>query len=147
MKTQIKWISLLLSVFMLMSALPFSAFAAQETLYIKEVRISTAADETTAKIWLTENGYNFLDFNLNQGSKGDAVYLGYTTTTNPKEAITDIAVMQMEGGYSFAEYETLLEEQSEDINHMIGILEVTLNEARQNLAKGFRYQRCLPYRK
>ena len=138
MKTQIKWISLLLSVLMLMSALPFSAFAAQETLYIKEVRISTAADETTAKTWLTENGYNFLDFNLNQGSKGDAVYLGYTTTTNPKEAITDIAVMQMEGGYSFAEYETLLEEQREDIDLMIGILEVTLNEARENLANGYK---------
>ena len=138
MKTRMKWISLLLAVVLAVSALPLSVFAAEEKVYVKEVRISTAADEATAKLWLTANGYTVLDFNLNQKSNGDAVYLGYTTTTNPKEAITDMAVMQMDGGYSFAEYEELLEEQREDINDMIGILEVTLDEARANLANGYK---------
>ena len=136
MKLRIKLLSLLLAVLTLFSVLPITAFAAEKTEYIKEVRISTAATEDAAKQWLIENGYQVLDFNLNQKSNGDAVYLGYITTTNPKEAITDMAVMQMNGGYSFAEYEELLEQQREDIGDMIALLEVTLDEARENLANG-----------
>ena len=136
MKFSTKLISMILSLLMLFTALPFAAFAATDKTYIKEIRISTAADEATAKQWLTENGYQFLDVNLNQKSNGDAVYMGYITTTDPNEAITDIAVMQMDGGYSFAEYEALLERQRQDIDDMIDILETSIDEARGNLANG-----------
>ena len=136
MKFSTKLISMLLSLLMVFSALPIVTFAATEKTYIKEVRISTAADEATAKQWLTENGYLVLDVNLNQKSGGDAVYMGYITTTNPDEAITDMAVMQMDGGYSFAEYQALVEQQRQDIDDMIDILETSIDEARENLANG-----------
>ena len=136
MKIRTRILTLILTVLMLISALPITAFAATKTEYIKEVRISTAATEDEAKQWLVANGYTVFDFNLNQQSNANAVYLGYITTTDPKEAITDMAVMQMDGGYSFTEYEALLAEQREDINDMLDILDVSLDEARVNLANG-----------
>ena len=127
MKNPTKLISMILALLMLVTCLPITAFAAAEKTYIKEVRISTASDESTAKQWLTENGYLVLDVNLNQKSGGDAVYMGYITTTNPDEAITDMAVMQMDGGYSFAEYQALVEQQRQDIDDMIDILETSID--------------------
>ena len=59
---------------------------------------------------------NPIPVDLNQGagggwgSKGDnAVYLGYKTTTDYKEAITDLALMNMKGGYDVAEYDALMD--------------------------------------
>ena len=137
MKFSTKFISMLLSLLMLFTALPITAFAATEKTYVKEVRISTAADEATAKQWLTENGYLVLDVNLNQKSGGDAVYMGYITTTNPDEAITDMAVMQMDGGYSFAEYEAMIEERKKDIDAMLSSISVAIETARDNYTKGY----------
>ncbi len=51
-----------------------------------------------------------VDLNPNAGGKSNrAVYLGYKTTDNAKEAITDLALMNMKGGYSIKDYETLME--------------------------------------
>ena len=136
MKFSTKLISMLLSLLMLFTALPITAFAATEKTYIKEVRISTAADEATAKQWLIENGYQVLDVNLNQNSNGDAVYMGYITTTNPDEAITDMAVMQMDGGYSFSQFEAALRQQEENVNSALRAIEQTIREARQKYAAG-----------
>ena len=137
MKFSTKLISMILAMLMLVTGLPITAFAAAEKTYIKEVRISTASDESTAKQWLTENGYLVLDVNLNQKAGGDAVYLGYITTTNPDEAITDMAVMQMDGGYSFAEYEAMIEERKKDIDSMLASISVAIETARDNYTKGY----------
>ena len=137
MKFSTKLISMLLSLLMLFSALSITAFAAAEKTYIKEVRISTAADDDSAKQWLVENGYQVLDVNLNQKSGGDAVYMGYITTTNPDEAITDMAVMQMDGGYSFADYEAMIEEKRKDINFLLSSIESSIRTARENYQNGY----------
>ena len=136
MKFSTKLISMLLSLLMLFTGLQITAFAATEKTYVKEVRISTASDESTAKQWLTENGYLVLDVNLNQKSGGDAVYMGYITTTNPDEAITDMAVMQMDGGYSFSQFEAALRQQEEQVNAALRAIEQTIREARQKYAAG-----------
>ena len=136
MKFSTKLISMLLSLLMLFTALPITAFAATEKTYVKEVRISTAADEATARQWLIENGYQVLNANLNYNSNGDAVYMGYTTTTNPDEAITDMAVMQMDGGYSFSQFEAALRQREEQVNAALRAIEQTIREARQKYAAG-----------
>ena len=136
MKFLTKLISMILALLMVFSALQIVTFAAAEKTYIKEVRISTASDESTAKQWLTENGYQVLDVNLNQKSGGDAVYMGYITTTNPDEAITDMAVMQMDGGYSFSQFEAVLRQQEENVNSALRAIEQTIREARQKYAAG-----------
>ena len=137
MKFSTKLISVIMSLLMLFTALPITAFAATEKTYVKEVRISTAADEATARQWLIENGYQVLDVNLNQKSGGDVVYMGYLTTTNPDEAITDMAVMQMEGGYSFADYEAMIEQRKKDIDSMLASISVAIETARDNYTKGY----------
>ena len=121
---------------MFMMALPITAFAAKQETYIKEIRISTADTEDEAKQWLIDNDYIVVDVNLNQKTGKDCVYIGYKTTTNPDEAITDLSLMQMDGGYSFAEYEALLESKTKEINNMLDSLSVALDEARANLAAG-----------
>ena len=126
MKFSTKLISMILALLMVFSALPIVTFAAAEKTYIKEIRISTAADEATAKQWLTEKGYQVLDVNLNQKSNGDAVYMGYITTTNPDEAITDMAVMQMDGGYNEGNYQEMIKQSYEEYlefgeNYLIAI--------------------------
>ena len=85
--------------------------------YISEVKIGIGktADEAKASL----EGYTILDCNLNEnagasgvGSNGNrAVYLGYKTTTERKDAITDLALMNMKGGYDVNEYDILMEKQ------------------------------------
>lgn len=136
MKKGIKIISVLMAVLTFLMALPLTAFAAKQEVYIKEIRISTDANDEAAKQWLTENGYTILDVNLNQKTGKDSVYIGYLTTTNPDEAITDISLMQMDGGYSFSEYEAMVEKRREEINYIIDSLAIAINEAKTNYRAG-----------
>ena len=136
MKKTTKILSILMALLMLVMALPITAFAAKQETYIKEIRISTASTADAAKKWLTDNGYTVVDTDLNQKTGKDYVYIGYKTTTNPDEAITDISLMQMDGGYSFSEYEALLEQKTQQINNMLDAINACLTEARANLAAG-----------
>ena len=91
--------------------------AVTSTEYISEVKVFMAKEEKDAKSALQSEGYTLLDCNLNQdaeggwGSKGKkATYLGYKTTTESSEAVTDLAVMNMKGGYSTEDYESLMDQ-------------------------------------
>ena len=110
MKIRIKLLCFLLSLLMVFTALPVTAFAAGKTEYIKDFRLSTAKTEEEAKQWLVDNGYTVLGTNLNKDTKKDPVFLGYKITYDANEAITDIAVMQMGGGYSEGNYQEMIKE-------------------------------------
>ena len=97
--------------------LPARVLAAANTAdYISEIKVFIG-DYTTAEaegFTLLKYGNNPVDLNQNAGgglgSKGEkAVYLGYKTTKNRDEAITDLALMNMKGGYDVAEYEALFD--------------------------------------
>lgn len=96
---------------------PIRTFAANSPDYISEVKVFIG-DYSTAEAegyTLLKIGNDPVDLNQNAGgglgSKGDkAVYLGYKTTKNSKEAITDLALMNMKGGYDVAAYDALYEE-------------------------------------
>ena len=85
--------------------------------YIGEVKVFIG-DYSAAEAegyTLLKNGNDPVDLNQNAGgglgSKGEkAVYLGYKTTKNSKEAITDLALMNMKGGYDVAAYDALYNE-------------------------------------
>ncbi|MBR6702828.1 MAG: hypothetical protein IKI78_06765, partial [Clostridia bacterium] len=72
------------------------------------------------------------------GSKGEkVVYLGYKTTTDRKEAVTDLALMNMKGGYSVEDYDTLMEGQMK--SQIIPFVEnflAAINEYRSNCRSG-----------
>ena len=111
--------------------------------YISEVRVGMgeSADEAAASLAgytiLSEKG---LPVDLNQkagggwGSKGEkVVYLGYKTTDSEADAITDLAVMNMKGGYSVQEYEALFDSYiKEQIEPLIDRLSAALEEYRVN---------------
>ncbi len=118
-----------------------SAFAATFSgkEYVKEMIISYGKTEDEAKKWLTDNDYEVIDNNLNDGaddllSTKRAVYVGYKTTKNADEAITDMKVMNMKGGYSVQDYEMILEEQEANINQFFYNFKSAIKEYRSNYA-------------
>ena len=149
-------ITLVILMAVLMSCLTSAqVFADSLTEYISEVRIYTgncdaAASEgftilcekdTNGNLKKDKNG-NPIPVDLNQGagggwgSKGEkAVYLGYKTTTNYKEAITDLALMNMKGGYSVDDYDMMFDTYLK--SQVIPFVErfmVAINEYRENYA-------------
>ena len=104
--------------------------------YLKKAHESTGATADAAKKWLTDNGYIVVDTDLNQKTGKDCVYIGYKTTTNPDEAITDISLMQMDGGYSFSEYEAMLERKRQELSAIIQSFAESIVEARSNYFAG-----------
>lgn len=100
--------------------------------YVSEVRISTAKTEDDAKKWLWDNGYEVQDQNLNNGTGKDAVYLGYKTTGDPDKAITDMAVMNMNGGYSASDYEEMMKKQRESVSQLQKSIQTAVKEYRVN---------------
>ena len=92
---------------------PVRVFADTQTLYICDVMVGTGESAEEAKKALTDAGFTVLDQNVNEGAGSfykteKFVYVGYKTTTDAADAITDLAVMNMNGGYSFADYEVLM---------------------------------------
>ncbi|MBO7401231.1 MAG: hypothetical protein J6U75_08500, partial [Clostridia bacterium] len=86
--------------------------------YVGEVKVFFGDASAAEKegFTLLKDGNNPVDLNQNAGgglaSKGEkAVYLGYKTTANRSEAITDLALMNMKGGYKTKDYEALMQQQ------------------------------------
>jgi len=124
---------------MLIGVLPtFRVLAESSTDYISEVKIGMGKTADEAKAALA--GYTVLDVDLNQGaggglgSKGEkTVYLGYKTTKNRSEAITDLALMNMKGGYRTCDYESLMVSQmNEQIIPLVDKFLSAIKEYREN---------------
>ena len=120
-------------------------------LYIKELKLAEGITAEDAQKSLTDEGYFILEkdgkpLNLNEGSASHSalsgspeevyVYLGFKTTTDPDEAITDMAVMNMKGGYSFEDYSKLIEQHMETkIKPFMDKFVDTIKEYRENYNK------------
>ncbi len=134
-------LSLVLAMVLTFSTCANVFAATNKNTYIKDVVLSYGKTADEAKAWLTENGYEILDYDLNEGaddtfSTARAVYLGYTTTDNAEEAITDMRLMNMKGGYSVQDYQMLLDEQKANIRTFLDDFIVAINEYRTNYAAG-----------
>ncbi len=120
--------------------------------YISEVKVGMGVTSDEASKELLAEGYTILAndqgeyANLNEGAGAKSplkqgpnqkiVYLGYKTTDNAKDAVTDLAVMNMRGGYSFEDYETLMNNHMNTrIKPFVDRFIATLNEYRENLKK------------
>ena len=134
-------LSLVLAMVLTFSTCANVLAASNKSTYIKDVVLSYGKTADEAKAWLTENGYEVLDYDLNEGaddtfSTARAVYLGYTTTDNAEEAITDMRLMNMKGGYSVQDYQMLLEDQKANIKLFMDNFIVAINEYRANYKAG-----------
>ena len=96
--------------------------------YIKEVKLVQAKSEDEAKHILSQSGYALMEGNLNEGTGGDGIWMGYLTTTDPTEAIYDLKVMNMKGGFTRSSMEEALAAQGTAIAGMVEDLELLMNE-------------------
>jgi hypothetical protein len=119
--------------------LPVQVFADTPD-YISEVKVfmgdySAAESEGYT---LLKDGSNPVDLNQDAGgsiaSKGEkAVFLGYKTTKKADEAITDLALMNMKGGYDVAEYDALYNRYiNAQMMPFVQTFLATINEYRAN---------------
>lgn len=110
-----------------------------ETLYVKDVIFIYGEDLKEAKSRVPD-GYIMLETDLNQGAAYvfavDDVYLAYSTTTNPDEAITDIKMMNMNGGFVLSDYEEQLQNVSNNVKEMATELKVAVEVFVENYSKG-----------
>lgn len=94
---------LALALLLGVSVLPVSADVERD--YLAELRISVAPTFEEAAALLEQAGYTVLEQDLNEGT-GDgtlSVCLGYKTTTDPTEALTNIAMLNMNGTYGYSD--------------------------------------------
>ena len=127
--------------------------ASEKTKYIKSLRVfaDSGADSGDAKKWCDKqpenkdsdpnNDWGLYSDDLNDDAEGDlkksvGVYLCYQTTTNPNEAIRDLAVMNEQGNYSEGAYEQILKEQREMYADMVTDTKTMIEEYRTNYKKG-----------
>ena len=113
--------------------------AKQETEYVKDVKFITGESLEDAKKYVPK-GYTLVESDLNQGaayvSAVDDVYLAYTTTTNPDEAITDIKMMNMKGGFVVSDYDTQIKDLNENIKNMASEFGDAVDTFVKNYKKG-----------
>ena len=131
-------IALVLALLMA-TLLPVQVFADTPD-YVSEIKIAMGdnAEADLEGYTILKDGDNTVDLNQEAGggigSKGEKrVILGYKTTKKRAEAITDLALMNMRGGYSVAEYEVLMETQMKtQILPFIENFQVAIDEYREN---------------
>ena len=107
-----KIISLVLIVATLFTALTVNVGAAREEEFISEVALVYEDSVEDAREAIEGTDWKLLEQDLNANADymyDDGVYLIYKTSTNVEDAITDLRVMDMYGGYSSSDYEKQLE--------------------------------------
>ena len=138
-----KFLKTFLSVLLVVSILATPVYAAPKRVkYVSDVVIAYGDTKEDAIAWLRSAGYTeYLNADLNKNSESmyddaRAVVLGYKTTYNADEAITDLALMNMEGGYSYTSYTDMLAKKKLEIADFVTDFSVALQEYRQNYAAG-----------
>ena len=104
-----------------LATVPVFAARVYEVEYISELRIVYASDYSDAKgelIALGLNDYKVFNANLNEDTGEKGVFLAYKTTTDIEDAITDIAVMQMNGGYKEGNYQEMIAQSLSEYEKM-----------------------------
>ena len=94
-------------------------FAADESdeVYLSDLRIIYAEGVEEAVEILEDSeleGYKLFDANLNENTGKTGVYLAFLTTTDVEDAITDIAIMQMNGGYNEGNYQEMIQQSYQE---------------------------------
>lgn len=135
-------IAFILSLSLLITGTGTAVFAAEANpskgKYLKDIYVAYGKTEEEARKWLTDNGWEPLqngNVGLGKASAFDkeiAVMLGIKRTDDAGEAITDLAVMNMKGGYSFPDYQELIREKKTEINEFINTFIPTIEEFRKN---------------
>ena len=126
-----KIISMVLILTTLFSIFAVSASAARAEEYLSDVALvyEDSVEAVKAKIAGTE--WKLFEQDLNPNADfliDDGVYLVYKTSTNVEDAITDLRVMDMYGGYVTTNYQKELEETRSQYLEAVGELRAAASE-------------------
>ena len=131
-------VCILLALVML-SVCTLSVFAENEAnakLYVKDVKLIYAESLDEAKGFVPE-GYTLLEYDLNKGADSDnMVYMAYSTTKNPEEAVTDIKMMNMKGGFVLSDYEEQIKNVNEKVKKLANNVKISAEKFADNYVKG-----------
>ena len=123
-------------VLVLAALAPMQALAAANNgKYVSEVYVAYGKNAEEAKKTLEDKGFTPVEGNLNDGGKTYSM-LGYKTTDNIRDSITDLSVMNMNGGYSVEDYKNFLKSQKNDIVDFLDEFMTVIQEYRLNLKNG-----------
>ena len=115
-------ISLILVLTMLFSLTVVYASAASNEEFLSEVALVYEDSVEDAKAAIAGTDWKLFEQDLNPKADymfDDGVYLIYKTSTNVEDAITDLRVMDMYGGFSTSNYEYKLEQSRAQYTEMI----------------------------
>ena len=107
-----KILSMLLTVAILFTTIVFNSTAARVEEFVSDVALVYEDSIEDAKKAIEGTEWKLWEYDLNANADymiDDGVYLIYKTSTNVEDAITDLRVMDMYGGYSTSNYEKQLE--------------------------------------
>ena len=123
-------------MFSLFSVNTFAVEGAKEKQYVKDVKLIYAESMSEAKKHVPE-GYTLLEQDLNEGTDTDyKVYFAYSTTKNPDEAVTDIKMMNMKGGFVLSDYEEQMKNVNESVKKLANDVKIATEVFAENYVKG-----------
>jgi len=126
-----KIISMLLIITTLFALCTINVSAAREEEFLSEVALVYEDSVEDAKKAIAGTDWKLWEQDLNPNADyiiDDGVYLIYKTSTNVEDAITDLRVMDMYGGYSTSNYEKQLEASREVYMKMIKYIRIVAAE-------------------
>ena len=112
-----------------------AAFWGDKTLYVKDLKIIYADSEKDAEKQLPD-GYQLVPGNINAETGELGVYICYSTTDNPDEAITDIKVMHESGGFQRTDFKSSLDDAIDGVYGLAQEMTTAINEFVQNYKEG-----------
>ena len=130
--------------FVLILATMFSLFAiyasaAKQEEYISEVALVYEDSVEEARAAIAGTDWKLYEKDLNPNADymfDDGVYLIYKTSTNVEDAITDLRVMDMYGGYSTANYKKQLEASRKAYMTAVSYIRIAVAEFKELYAAG-----------
>jgi len=111
-----------------------TVFADNQYLYVSDIAMATGTKEADVIKQLTDAGYTVAKKNLCDGN-GQFAYMGYKTTDNVEDAITDVRLMNMSSGFKMMDYRALQTAYNVKLTSMAKQFQITVNEMKQNIAK------------
>ncbi len=136
-KTLSAIISVILAVVLCVTTCTSVFAATSKESYISDLVLCSAKSADEAEKKLKAQDYKLMsDENLNDSLTDGGMYLGYKSTTNRSEAITDISALNMNGKYSYTDYENLLNSLKENVSTTINGLIPMITAYRTNYKAG-----------
>ena len=132
-------ISMLLIVATLLTTFAVNVSAASKEEFISEAALIYEDSIEDAKAAIAGTDWKLYEQDLNPNADymfDDGVYLIYKTSTNVEDAITDLRVMDMYGGYSATNYKKQLEDSRKAYMTAVNYIRIAVAEFKELYAAG-----------